>query len=33
MAGFGSISRGHIVLQDHESEVWFKNIRIRELKP
>jgi len=33
MAGFGRISRGHIVLQDHGSEIWFKNIRIRELRP
>jgi len=33
MAGFGAISRGHIVLQDHGSEIWFRNIRIRELKP
>jgi hypothetical protein len=33
MEGFGSIRRGHIDLQDHDSEVWFKNIRIRELAP
>lgn len=33
MAGFGAISRGHIVLQDHGSEIWFKNIRIRGLRP
>jgi hypothetical protein len=28
--GFGEFSRGHILLQDHEDEVWFRNIRIRE---
>ncbi len=33
MAGFGAISRGHIVLQDHGSEIWLKNIRIREVRP
>jgi hypothetical protein len=31
MEGFGSVRRGHIDLQDHDSEVWFKNIRIRKL--
>ena len=28
---FGEISNGHICLQDHGSEVWFRNIRIRKL--
>lgn len=28
---FGTFSRGHIALQDHNSEVWFRNIKIREL--
>ncbi len=31
MTGFGTNARGHITLQDHQSEVWFRNIRLREL--
>lgn len=31
MKGFGSVSRGHIDLQDHDGEVWFRNIKIRPL--
>jgi hypothetical protein len=30
MEGFGSVKRGHIDLQDHDTEVWFRNIRVRE---
>ncbi len=30
-AGFGSKIKGHILLQDHHSEVWFRNVKIREL--
>ena len=30
-AGYGMSKKGHIALQDHGSEAWFKNIRIREL--
>ena len=29
---FGTFAKGHIALQDHNSEVWFRNIKIRELK-
>lgn len=32
-AGFAKAERGHIGLQDHGDQVWFKNIKIRELKP
>jgi hypothetical protein len=28
---FGKITRGRIVLQDHRSPVWFRNIKIRKL--
>jgi hypothetical protein len=29
--GFGDKVKGHLLLQDHNSEVWFRNLRIREL--
>ena len=31
--GFGTQMRGHILLQDHGSEVWFRNIRLRVITP
>ncbi|MGD2136527.1 MAG: DUF1080 domain-containing protein [Gemmatimonadales bacterium] len=31
--GFADLRSGHIVLQDHGDDVWFRNIRIREMTP
>jgi hypothetical protein len=33
IAGFADLRSGHIVLQDHGDDVWFRNIRIREITP
>ena len=30
-AGYGATPKGHIALQDHGSEAWFKDIKIKEL--
>ncbi len=32
MPGFGTFKTGKIALQDHGADVWFRNIRIKELK-
>jgi cytochrome c len=32
MPDFGKATKGHISLQDHGDRVWFRNIKIRELK-
>jgi cytochrome c len=32
MPDFGKASKGHISLQDHGDRVWFRNIKIREIK-
>ena len=32
MPDFGKARKGHIALQDHGDAVWFRNIKIRELK-
>jgi hypothetical protein len=29
--GFGNKVKGHLLLQDHESEAWFRNVKLREL--
>jgi len=29
--GFGDRVKGHLLLQDHHSNVWFRNIKIRDL--
>ncbi len=31
MPGFGSFHSGHIALQDHGEEVWYRNIRIKRI--
>lgn len=32
MPDFGTMTKGHIVLQDHNDRVWFRNIKVRPLK-
>jgi hypothetical protein len=32
-AGFGAKVRGHLLLQDHGGQVWFRNLKIRPLFP
>ena len=31
VSGFGTRIKGHLLLQDHHSQVWFQNIKIRDL--
>ncbi len=31
--GFAEKRAGHIVLQDHSDDAWFRNLRIRRLSP
>ncbi|MEY2750585.1 MAG: hypothetical protein RLZZ550_556, partial [Verrucomicrobiota bacterium] len=30
-ANFGEWESGHILLQEHGDEVWFKNVKLRDL--
>jgi cytochrome c len=32
MPDFGKASKGHLALQDHGDQVWYRNIKIRDLK-
>jgi len=31
VAGFGAKLKGHLLLQDHGGEIWFRNLKLREL--
>ena len=31
--GFADRREGHIVLQDHGDEVWYRSLKLREIKP
>ncbi|MCX6925785.1 MAG: DUF1080 domain-containing protein [Verrucomicrobia bacterium] len=30
-AGFGNKVKGHLLLQDHNGEIWFRNVKLRQL--
>ncbi|HEX4946029.1 MAG TPA: DUF1080 domain-containing protein [Blastocatellia bacterium] len=30
--GFGETAKGHILLQDHGDQIWFRNLKIRQIK-
>ena len=30
--GFGEVRKGHLLLQDHNEEVWYRNLKVRELR-
>jgi hypothetical protein len=32
MPGFGSFSSGHVALQDHGEEVWYRNIKVKKIQ-
>lgn len=33
IAGFADLRDGHIVLQDHGDDVWYRNVRVRRITP
>ena len=33
LAGFADLRAGHIVLQDHGDDVWYRNVQIKVIEP